>query len=84
MYRSLCAPLKLWLAYLLDSGTGTDLLLNPNAPVAARKGMRAVKLLQQNTPVRNYGCRITQVVLCNDCQTFCVYIYYWISAFSAT
>ena len=33
------------------------------ALVAVRKGMQRVKLLQQNPPVLNWRCRLTQVVL---------------------
>ena len=33
--------------------------------VAVSKGMQAVKLVQQNPPVLNWWCRLTQVDMCN-------------------
>jgi len=37
--------------------------------VAVSKGTRAVKLHQQNPPVLNWKCRLTQVDLCNGRKT---------------
>jgi len=42
--------------------------------VAISKGMRAVKLLQQNHPVLNWGCRLMQVVLYNGRKTVVVVV----------
>ena len=42
--------------------------------VAVSKGMRAVKLLQQNPPVRNLGCCLMQVVVYNGRKTLVVVV----------
>ena len=41
------------------------LLPNPNVLVAISKGMWAIKLHQQNPPILNWRCRLTQVDLYN-------------------
>ena len=41
------------------------LLPSPIALVAVSKRMLTVRLLQQNPPVLNWGCWLTQIVLCN-------------------
>jgi len=44
------------------------LLPNQNALVAVSKGMRVVKIHQQNPPVFNWRCRLMQVDLYNGCK----------------
>jgi len=47
---------------------------NLNALVAVSKDMQAVKLLQQNPRVLNWGCRLMQVVLYNGCKKIVVVV----------
>jgi len=50
------------------------LLPNPNALVAVSKGMLAVKLRQQNTPVLNWWSQLMQVYLYNGHKTMVVVV----------
>ena len=51
------------------------LLPNPNAPVAVSKAFGSKTLLQQNPPVLNWECRLTQVDLYSSRKTVVVVIH---------